>query len=202
MVDLLLERGFAVRVIDNLTGGHRIAISTIRKDQRVSTCHWQDIRTLEPGLADLRGRPLRVPFRRHRRHRALDRAADRIHGRQRPGHRARAGMRARRRASRNSSTRPRRPATGWPRRRPAKTHPIAPQYPYALSKYQGEQAAFHWHQVYGCRSTRSAFSTPTVRACARPAPMARCSACSCGRSSPESRLPWSATERRRATSST
>lgn len=27
-------------------------------------------------------------------------------------------------------------------------HPIAPQYPYGLSKYQGEQAAFHWHQVY------------------------------------------------------
>jgi UDP-glucose 4-epimerase len=28
-------------------------------------------------------------------------------------------------------------------------HPIRPQYPYALSKYQGEQACFHWHQVYG-----------------------------------------------------
>jgi len=28
-------------------------------------------------------------------------------------------------------------------------HPIAPQYPYALSKYMGEQAAFHWRQVYG-----------------------------------------------------
>jgi UDP-glucose 4-epimerase len=27
-------------------------------------------------------------------------------------------------------------------------HPIQPQYPYALSKYQGEQAAFHWHKVY------------------------------------------------------
>lgn len=27
-------------------------------------------------------------------------------------------------------------------------HPIAPQYPYALSKYQGEQAVFHWHHVY------------------------------------------------------
>ena len=27
-------------------------------------------------------------------------------------------------------------------------HPIAPKYPYALSKYQGEQAAFHWHLVY------------------------------------------------------
>jgi UDP-glucose 4-epimerase len=27
-------------------------------------------------------------------------------------------------------------------------HPIQTGYPYALSKYQGEQAAFHWHQVY------------------------------------------------------
>ena len=27
-------------------------------------------------------------------------------------------------------------------------HPITPLYPYALSKYQGEQAAFHWHSVY------------------------------------------------------
>jgi UDP-glucose 4-epimerase len=26
--------------------------------------------------------------------------------------------------------------------------PIAPQYPYALSKYQGEQAVLHWGQVY------------------------------------------------------
>ncbi len=27
-------------------------------------------------------------------------------------------------------------------------HPIRPQYPYALSKYQGEQASFHWHNCY------------------------------------------------------
>lgn len=27
-------------------------------------------------------------------------------------------------------------------------HPIDPCYPYALSKYQGEQAVFHWHKVY------------------------------------------------------
>jgi len=28
-------------------------------------------------------------------------------------------------------------------------HIIAPQYPYALSKFQGEQAALHWYNVYG-----------------------------------------------------
>jgi UDP-glucose 4-epimerase len=28
-------------------------------------------------------------------------------------------------------------------------HPLVPQYPYALSKYMGEQAVFHWNKVYG-----------------------------------------------------
>ncbi|MEE2704896.1 MAG: NAD-dependent epimerase/dehydratase family protein [Pseudomonadota bacterium] len=28
-------------------------------------------------------------------------------------------------------------------------HKIQPEYPYALSKYLGEQAAFHWNKVYG-----------------------------------------------------
>jgi len=28
-------------------------------------------------------------------------------------------------------------------------HPIQPMYPYALSKYLGEQATLHWHDVYG-----------------------------------------------------
>ena len=44
---------------------------------------------------------------------------------------------------------PRRPATASPTTPTREDHPIAPQYPYALSKYQGELAAFHWHQVYG-----------------------------------------------------
>ena len=103
---------------------------------------------LLPTIRSLRGRALRLPFRRHRRHRALDRAADRIHGRQRPGHGARARMRARTRASGSWSTPPRPPATAWPPRRRAKIIRSTPQYPYALSKYQGEQAAFHWHKVY------------------------------------------------------
>ena len=31
----------------------------------------------------------------------------------------------------------------------SETHPINPEYPYAQSKYQGEQAALHWASVYG-----------------------------------------------------
>ncbi len=31
----------------------------------------------------------------------------------------------------------------------SETAPISPQYPYALSKNLGEQAAMHWHKVYG-----------------------------------------------------
>src|SRR6266849_6846951 len=30
--------------------------------------------------------------------------------------------------------------------------PIQPQYPYALSKYQGEQAVLHWESVYGMQA--------------------------------------------------
>ena len=48
----------------------------------------------------------------------------------------------------NSSTRRPRPAMAWPQCRPREDHPIAPEHPYALSKYQGETAVLHWHQVY------------------------------------------------------
>ncbi len=32
------------------------------------------------------------------------------------------------------------------------TIPIAPQYPYALTKYLGEQLVMHWHRVYGVKA--------------------------------------------------
>ncbi len=54
---------------------------------------------LAPDDALFAGARLRVSLRRHRRHRAFHRAADRIHVDQRPGHGARARMRAPRRAS-------------------------------------------------------------------------------------------------------
>ena len=98
----------------------------------------RDIRRLEPGDALFKGADLRLPFRRHRRHRAFDRAADRLHGHQRPGHRARARMRARGEGRRSSSMRRRRPATASPPCRPAKTIRSRPSIPMRCSKYLGE----------------------------------------------------------------
>ena len=73
----------------------------------------------------------------------------RVHVGQRAGH----GARARSRAGRRQPEEVRlcglvlllRPAPSTPTR---EDHPIRPQYPYALSKYQGEQAVLHWHKVY------------------------------------------------------
>ena len=138
----------AVRVIDNLVGGRAANLAQHQGESGSRLLRAATSAQLEPDVAALRRRELRLPLRRHRRHRALDRAAD--SNTWTPTCRAPctcSNARARR-ASRSSSTRPRRPATASPRRRPREDHPIAPQYPYALSKYQGEQAAFHWHRVY------------------------------------------------------
>jgi len=47
MVDALLGAGFAVRVIDNLVGGHRSNLDHLKGNPDL-TCYWQDIRQLEP----------------------------------------------------------------------------------------------------------------------------------------------------------
>ena len=47
MVDALLAAGFAVRVIDNLVGGHRSNLDHLKGNSDLA-CYWQDIRALEP----------------------------------------------------------------------------------------------------------------------------------------------------------
>ncbi len=47
MVDLLLDRGFEVRVVDNLVGGHKSNLDH-HKTNRNLTCYWEDIRRLQP----------------------------------------------------------------------------------------------------------------------------------------------------------
>ncbi len=125
----------------------RISRST-RRDPRVEL-RTVDMCALAPDDAAVPRRRLCVPLRRHRRHRAVDRAAARLHAGQRRRHARGARGRAARRACASSSTRPRRRATGSPPScRPRRRPPIRPEYPYALSKYLGESAALHWAQVY------------------------------------------------------
>ena len=90
MVDLLLDRGFQVAVIDNLkTGPPRQ--SGAPQGRAPLEVHQVDMATAAGRLADLRGRRLRLPLRRPRRHRAVDRAAAGLHPRQHHRHAGGAG---------------------------------------------------------------------------------------------------------------
>jgi UDP-glucose 4-epimerase len=146
MVDLLLDRGFAVRVIDNLSGGHRGNLEH-RKDDPNLACHWQDIRALEAnspvftaakyvfhlaGIGDI------VPSIE----KPIDYMDVNVQGTVRVLECARAAGVEKFVYAASSS------CYGLAATPTDETHPIAPQYPYALSKYQGEQAALHWHNVY------------------------------------------------------
>jgi UDP-glucose 4-epimerase len=147
MVDLLIGRGFAVRVIDNLAGGHRGNLAHLADNPKLS-CHWQDIRQLEPdsdiftdvryvfhfaGIGDI------VP--------SIEQPTTymdvNVQGTVRTLECARAAGVEKFIYAASSS------CYGLATTPTDENHPIAPQYPYALSKYQGEQAVFHWHQVYG-----------------------------------------------------
>jgi UDP-glucose 4-epimerase len=146
MVDLLIDRGFSVRVIDNLTGGHRKNLDHLAGNLKL-VCHWQDIRELEPssdifkgakfvfhlaGIGDI------VP--------SIEKPVSymdvNVQGTVRVLECARAAAVQKLVYASSSS------CYGLAATPTDEQHPIAPQYPYALSKYLGEQTAFHWHQVY------------------------------------------------------
>jgi UDP-glucose 4-epimerase len=146
MVDLLLERGYAVRVIDNLTGGREANVAHHAADPHLSFDR-VDIRSLQPG------NPLFADAR-HVFHFAgigdiapsieqpLEYMSANVQGTVQILDCTRAaGVAKLVYAASSSCYGPAATPTG-------EDHPIQPQYPYALSKYQGEQAALHWHQVY------------------------------------------------------
>ena len=147
MVDALLGAGFAVRVIDNLVGGHRSNLDHLKGNPDLA-CYWQDIRQLEPdspifadaksvfhfaGIGDI------VP--------SIEQPTQymdtNVQGTVRVLECARQARVEKFVYAASSS------CYGLAAVPTGEDHPIDPQYPYALSKYQGEQAAFHWHQVYG-----------------------------------------------------
>jgi UDP-glucose 4-epimerase len=147
MVDLLIDRGYAVQVIDNLTGGHRKNLDHLA-DHPDLTCHWLDIRELEAGSDIFK----RAKFVFHFAgigdivpsiEKPIDYMDVNVQGTVRVLECARAaGVQKLVYASSSS-------CYGLAATPTDESHPISPQYPYALSKYQGEQAVFHWHRVYG-----------------------------------------------------
>lgn len=146
LVDLLLARDYGVRVIDNLVGGHLTNIAH-HKDNPCFAFSQQDIRRLDPasGIFDgadyvfhLAGIGDIVPSIES----PTDYMDTNVQGTVQVLECARrSGIRKLVYAASSS-------CYGLAATPTAEDHPIAPQYPYALSKNLGEQAAFHWHQVY------------------------------------------------------
>ena len=148
MVDLLLQRGDRVRVIDDLTSGRLANLQHHRGATKLAV-ETRDIRDLRPddplfrdakhvfhfaGIGDI------VP--------SIDRPTDylsvnvmgTVHVLEAARH---AGVQKLVYAASSSCYGL---ATGLPTTERA---PISPQYPYALSKHVGEEALMHWGRVYG-----------------------------------------------------
>jgi UDP-glucose 4-epimerase len=146
MVDLLVARGYQVRVIDNFATGRMSNLAKHERDPEV-TVERADILDLEPtsslfsgvrfvfhfaGIGDIVP-SLDAPFDYMRTNclgtvRVLECARQ-------------AGVEKFVYAASSS-------CFGLADVPTREDHPIEPVYPYALSKYQGEQTALHWCQVY------------------------------------------------------
>jgi UDP-glucose 4-epimerase len=146
MVDLLVEEGFAVRVIDNLAGGRESNLDHL-KDNPGVTLDTRDIRQLEPddslfpgvkyvfhfaGIGDI------VPSIESPTEYMSANVMGTVHILECARH---AGVEKFVYAASSS-------CYGLADVPTNEDHPTAPEYPYALSKYLGEQTVFHWHRVY------------------------------------------------------
>ena len=147
MVDLLVAEDFRVHVVDNLVGGRLLNLAQHQANPDV-IFEKQDVRSLAPDDVIFRG--ARYVF-----HFAgigdivpsIDRPVDylstnvmgTVHALEAARH---AGVQKFVYAASSS-------CYGLAEQLPTtEAAPIQPQYPYALSKYQGEQAVLHWGTVY------------------------------------------------------
>jgi len=147
MVDLLLDRGFSVRVIDNLAGGRLSNLDHRRTDPRL-TVEIRDLRAVAPADTLFAGADYVFHFAG---------IGDIVPSIERPSEYMSANvigtvhaLEAARAANVRkfvyaASSSCYGIATELPTTERA---PIRPEYPYALSKYQGEQAVLHWGHVY------------------------------------------------------
>jgi UDP-glucose 4-epimerase len=146
MVDLLLSRGYRVRVIDNLTSGREANLAHHENEPRLSF-EQMDIRHLShddalfkdvrlvfhfAGIGDI------VP--------SIERPSEymdvNIQGTVKVLECARAAKAKKFVYAASSS------CYGLAVVPTREDHPIAPQHPYALSKYLGEMAVLHWRNLY------------------------------------------------------
>ena len=146
MVDLLTDQGFRVHVIDNLVGGRAANLAHHARNPDVHLDE-RDVRTLAADDRAFRGARYAFHFAGigdivPSIERPTDYMSVNVHGTVQVLEAARhAGVHKLVYAASSS-------CYGLATVPTAEDHPIAPQYPYALSKYLGELAAFHWHQVY------------------------------------------------------
>jgi len=146
MVDLLLARGYRVRVIDNLVGGREANLAHHGTEPRL-TLERRDIRRFDgddalfrdvdfvfhfAGIGDI------VP--------SIERPTDymdtNVQGTVRVLECTRTTKVKKLIYAASSS------CYGLAAVPTREDHPIAPEHPYALSKYLGEMAVLHWHHVY------------------------------------------------------
>ena len=146
MVDVLADRGYAVRVVDNLIGGRRENLAHHAANGGV-VLEERDIRSYAPEDALFKGAKYVFHFAGigdivPSIERPLEYMSANVQGTVHMLECARHANVQKFVYGASSS------CYGLASVPTTEDHPIQPQYPYALSKYQGEQAAFHWHQVY------------------------------------------------------
>lgn len=146
MVDLLIGKGFTVRVVDNMTGGRPSNLAHLAGNPDL-VVEEMDIRALEetaPVFSDARfvfhfaGIGDIVPSIEA----PVDYMETNVMGTVRVLECARAAGAEKLVYAASSS------CYGLADVPTREDHPISPQYPYALSKNLGEQTALHWHRVY------------------------------------------------------
>jgi UDP-glucose 4-epimerase len=146
MVDLLVDRGFSVRAVDNLSGGRAENLEQHRGNPAVSL-EQRDIRSFSPDDALFRGARYVFHFAGigdivPSIEQPLDYMSTNVQGTVHMLECARHARVEKFVYAASSS------CYGIAKVPTREDHPIDPRYPYALSKYQGEQAVLHWHSVY------------------------------------------------------
>jgi len=147
VVDLLLDRGYEVRVIDNLVGGREVNLAHHAGNPKLHFLK-SDIRTLEAGASMFKGADRVIHFAGigdivPSIEQPLEYMSVNAQGTVQVLECAREAGVSKFVYAASSS------CYGLATTPTREDHPIVPKYPYALSKYHGEQAALHWHNVYG-----------------------------------------------------